>query len=346
MAIKPVSGEIKSQELNDNFSYLDSKVDNVDGGPNGLFYSVADLLTAFPNGASGTYIVYTDAPYIYSWDGSNWVNIGSYNADNTDFPATNILLNSDFSNNSYWNGVSIDLNTNNHILVGTINSLSGAHRIEQNINNITAGHRYFVKAFIKPKYADLTYFVVGDSTIFKTFNPISGQWTEISDVITAVNAGRLRLYHRIGSDYKIGDKIEFKYLLAWDLTRSFGAGNEPKTTAECLVYLKGYQDNWFEGTKAPLLSNKDIGIDINLLTLKNGMLPTTQQPTFDTNGNLIRVVEKIGDDILMDTSYEYLNNKLSRIEEKTNRQTTITKLNYKDDGTFLNTQTEILQGGL
>lgn len=76
MAIKPVSGEIKSQELNDNFSYLDSKASAMAGGPKETFTSLAALQAKYPNGDSHVMLV-TDANgangYLYSWSGSAWI---------------------------------------------------------------------------------------------------------------------------------------------------------------------------------------------------------------------------------------------------------------------------------
>lgn len=78
MSLKPVKGKIESQELNDNFSYLDSAIRGVDkGSPKGVFDTVQQLKDAYPNGESGIYIV-DDSWYL--WDGNNWVKGGIYQA--------------------------------------------------------------------------------------------------------------------------------------------------------------------------------------------------------------------------------------------------------------------------
>lgn len=89
MPIQPVSGEIKAQPLNDNFSFLESSLKQINGGPKGVFHSVDELIKKFPNGASGTYLVYdADLPTsnTYIWDGTipGWIDLGSYQATKLD----------------------------------------------------------------------------------------------------------------------------------------------------------------------------------------------------------------------------------------------------------------------
>lgn len=78
MAIKPVSGEIKSQEINDNLSYLDSKTNNISkGAPAGTYATVALLTAAYPNGNTNIYVVTTTGNWHY-WNGSAWEIGGKY----------------------------------------------------------------------------------------------------------------------------------------------------------------------------------------------------------------------------------------------------------------------------
>lgn len=69
MPIQPVSGEIKAQPLNNNFSYLESLALQANGGPIDEVTSVAALNTNYPNGANGVVLV---NGVIYLWNGSSW----------------------------------------------------------------------------------------------------------------------------------------------------------------------------------------------------------------------------------------------------------------------------------
>ncbi|MDB1693487.1 hypothetical protein PMV44_16690 [Enterococcus casseliflavus] len=78
MPIQPVSGEIKAQPLNNNFSYLDSKTNNISkGSPSGTFATVSALKLAYPNGNTNIYVVSSDGKW-YFWDGSDWSAGGQY----------------------------------------------------------------------------------------------------------------------------------------------------------------------------------------------------------------------------------------------------------------------------
>lgn len=75
MPINPVSGEIKAQSLNDNFSYLDSQIASMSVGPFNTYNNLAALTSDYPNGREGFAIVLeTDGVtgYMYTWSGGVW----------------------------------------------------------------------------------------------------------------------------------------------------------------------------------------------------------------------------------------------------------------------------------
>lgn len=78
MPIQPITGEIKAQPLNDNFSYLDLKIDeNLSGSPKGVYATLSELQAAYPNGADGIYVVSADGKW-YFWNGTKWNAGGIY----------------------------------------------------------------------------------------------------------------------------------------------------------------------------------------------------------------------------------------------------------------------------
>lgn len=77
MSLKPVSGKIESQELNDNFSYLDSAIRTGGGIQLEAFDTLEDLETAYPNGKEGAFIVKNTGDWYY-WGGSNWESGGTF----------------------------------------------------------------------------------------------------------------------------------------------------------------------------------------------------------------------------------------------------------------------------
>lgn len=74
MPIQPVSGEIKAQPLNDNFSYLESLALRANGGPIDDVTSVSVLNSKYPNGANGVVLV---GGVMYLWNGTSWFTNGT-----------------------------------------------------------------------------------------------------------------------------------------------------------------------------------------------------------------------------------------------------------------------------
>lgn len=74
MPIQPVSGEIKAQPINNNFSYLESLALRANGGPIDEVSTIEELTSKYPNGANG--VVLVDG-IIYLWDGSAWFTNGT-----------------------------------------------------------------------------------------------------------------------------------------------------------------------------------------------------------------------------------------------------------------------------
>lgn len=69
MPLNPVSGEIEAQPINDNFSYLESLLLQVNGGPIDEVSTESELNAKYPNGANGIVLV---NGYLYLWNGSSW----------------------------------------------------------------------------------------------------------------------------------------------------------------------------------------------------------------------------------------------------------------------------------
>lgn len=65
-----------------DYAYLDSVIASlsVSGGPRDVFYSIAALKNAFPNGAIGIYLVFdsslTDGAHMFRWVTNDWIDLG------------------------------------------------------------------------------------------------------------------------------------------------------------------------------------------------------------------------------------------------------------------------------
>lgn len=79
--MRPVSGEIEAQPLNDNFSFLESQIKSINGGPKETFSSLTALQSKYPNGNSSAMLVLESdgkTGYLYGWSGSAWVKGALY----------------------------------------------------------------------------------------------------------------------------------------------------------------------------------------------------------------------------------------------------------------------------
>lgn len=76
MPIKPVSGKIESQEINDNFSYLESLAKKESGLAPGVYETLGNLKDTYPNGNNKIYVVKSDGNWYYYDD--SWKVGGRY----------------------------------------------------------------------------------------------------------------------------------------------------------------------------------------------------------------------------------------------------------------------------
>lgn len=78
MPLIPVSGKIFSQDINNNFSYLETRInDNLNGSPKEVFSTLNALKAKYPNGADGIYLVLENG-HIYYWNSTTWTDAGAY----------------------------------------------------------------------------------------------------------------------------------------------------------------------------------------------------------------------------------------------------------------------------
>lgn len=78
MSLKPVSGKIESQELNDNFSFLQSLISNAESGViTGAFATLSELESKYPNGKSGIFVI-SELDDWYFWNGEEWQFGGTF----------------------------------------------------------------------------------------------------------------------------------------------------------------------------------------------------------------------------------------------------------------------------
>ncbi|ULM95670.1 SGNH/GDSL hydrolase family protein [Peribacillus frigoritolerans] len=241
------------------------------GSPKGAYATLADLQSAFPTGNANMYVVSANGKW-YTWNGSAWTAGAIYTsavtspsivknktfatADNrfeeiendTYFLAGNKVKNGDFSNGKtdWYIPYSTSTVANNELSV-VLTSKSAAGRIEQLTFLPIAGHKYYLRGDIKPKYASITSIGFGSKVIERPV--IANQWNTVSSIVTALDStNAFRFVHNTVLNYAVGDTILFKNLIAINLTEVFGAGLEPRKD-EVETFLSNFPNSWFDGVK-------------------------------------------------------------------------------------------------
>lgn len=339
--------------LNDRLNKMEEFVDAqlsaiVSGTPKGTYADLNALIAAYPDGADGVFLVLENGHWYY-WANGAWVDGGVYQSTvSDDFSATNEATNGNFENGTTgWAATGGTLTALNNALIFTATTLVASSRIETTADNTIANNKYYMSAEIYPKYSNVTYFSIGDSSninVQRPFSPKANSWNKISNIETAVNNSRFRMYHRPSTNYVEGDTIKYRNIVVINLTKTFGVGNEP-TVKEMDKILSKYPSSYFEGTTGTLLNNRDIYIYLKDVHDVLGLNSYTTVPTY-VDGILTKVEELDGGTVMSRTSITYnAAGDVSKVIEETRRQTVSSVLNYVN-GVITSVSKTVTGGGL
>jgi lysophospholipase L1-like esterase len=280
MPIKPVTGKINAQDINDNLSYLESVLKSVDkGSPKGAYATLAALQAAYPTGDNNVYVVTADGKW-YFWSGSAWAAGGVYQASGTSqsivkgktfssadsrfeeiemdvkenqFPVKNLISNGDFSNGTTgWGITAASFSVVNGEMVLLATATGGF--VSQTIPGGTVvGRKYYGRAKIKSTSNKVRLALGG--TLSKYTSGLN-VYEYLSAVHTATGTGHnINIQDGRSSGW---DNVYIDNVLVVDLTATFGAGKEPSATEMDELLLSKFPDGWFSGTKSQLYNFADL----------------------------------------------------------------------------------------
>ncbi len=210
---------------------------------------------------------------------------------NTGMAATNYVTNGDFSNTTGWIPLNSTISASGNILTATGGNSSMTNRVYQDTSHVpSSGDKLYLKAKVRLLHTCNYFFLWardGSGALYQNMalilsNPTLNTWYQPSFLIdiTAPFTSTLRV--NVDTIYSStaaanGSVMEVQYVIALNLTKIFGAGNEP-TMAEMDVLLAKYTNSWFNGIANPLLNNKDLFIYLNKnkanITQENWITPT------------------------------------------------------------------------
>lgn len=139
-----------------------------------------------------------------------------------------LVQNGNFANTDGWTasgGITFTVQNN----VATITSDGTAYaRIYEQVP-IVSGHKYLTFFFAKSSNRNS---IMISSAIGWHFVDIGSSWTNVAEITTATNTEEHSLVYGFGSGVASGSTFDIKNIVFTDLTKIFGAGNEPTAVAD------------------------------------------------------------------------------------------------------------------
>lgn len=190
------------------------------------------------------------------------------------FPAENILPNGDFEDTSGWvtNGGALSVYQGDGIV--TISEL-GEHLGVYTIPTTVTGHEYYITSEIYPKFASNLRIGFDDAYDVVTSGIIANTWNRRSVIKTKNASSAVIFYHKTDDgNYVVGDKFNFRRMMAIDLTETFGAGFEPSVEQMDRI-MSQFDAKWFIGignlSQPALLLAKTLDMEAQFTAAINGV---------------------------------------------------------------------------
>lgn len=169
-----------------------------------------------------------------------------------------LVQNGNFASTDFWStswstGRGM-LSASNNVLTYEFSVINTEHdnqgalfqRIPSVTDSIPSGHKAFIASTVKYPKDGQFKMVVANRTYATVFNgtPIvmtANSWATYSAVVTLSDDATYILNCFMnksgGTDWVVGDQVQFKNIVCIDLTKMFGAGNEPTTVEEVKALL-------------------------------------------------------------------------------------------------------------
>lgn len=167
-------------------------------------------------------------------------------------PATNLLINGDFSNGTVgW----LSNNSTNTVSNGVLSNIGNGtihYPYVTQLLTIKAGDKYYVRQRFRVANSacNLIELKLNNNIFYHRFTPIANVWNDYSAVVTATStSGTFRIHHVYADSATAnGKEMQLTNPIVINLTATFGAGNEP-TAAGMDALLSAFPNSWFDGTQ-------------------------------------------------------------------------------------------------
>ena len=165
-----------------------------------------------------------------------------------------ICVNGNFEDDYLWNHPSSTITANDNVLTATLTAKSGATQISRMDAwcPTVIGHKYYASCEVNPVKATTCRFQYNSvATGIANVDIPANTWTRVANLYTCTNNVGTLLYYNVNTALDIGDTVQFRNYMLFDLTLMFGAGNEPSTVAE---FQQMFPAVWYAHNPRTLLS--------------------------------------------------------------------------------------------
>ena len=243
----------------------------------GLLSKQYEQLKKYVNGNYYDYDTDTDAKYVKNVP-ANVMPYASLNALGGKTVVWNqIVQNGDFATVSLWNHSNASFSVSDNVATTTITTVSSAtqiSKVEAAVPTVI-GHKYCAICDVNPVKATTCRFQYNSvATGISNVDIPANTWTRVVNLYTCTNNVGTLLYYNVNSALAVGDTVQFKNYMLFDLTLMFGAGNEPTTVAEFQQMFPASYYSYNAGTllSAGVTEVKSVGK--NLVGWQTSSLPT------------------------------------------------------------------------
>lgn len=181
------------------------------------------------------------------------------------------IVDGNFPSADNWTTAGSKLSVSGGIATVTITGTAVTAGIRPSAMPIVTGHKYLFSAEIRATVGSSSAFALSTSYIApdpKRLGSIDGEWARKTTIVDGARDGNATLQLRTNQNGNTaGNVFQFKNVMFFDLTKIFGAGNEPSTVEE---FRAMFPNDYYAYSEPTLLSFNGNGIK-----------------SYDTNGNLI-----------------------------------------------------------
>ncbi len=178
------------------------------------------------------------------------------------FVHSQLVENGNFVNANGWDYAAGTIEVSQNIFKATLLSATNSQSLYRTCN-ITPNHKYLAVCDFRCSREEngLVRIAVGAGNYIAS-SVSANTWTKISGIITPTTSNNyIYFYTTPASTLQVGDTVEFSNFQLFDLTKDFGAGNEPTTydQAVSMYASKGIDiTNYVEYTQGTLIDSKPV----------------------------------------------------------------------------------------